>query len=204
MGTGAGFEDPDRNWKGVGEGDQERSRRKHLQPGSVHMRLCKSRAATANSAAEQYVHYIHGVNPLGLVYLTNSNALVPRTQQRPCFTLGSPTAVLIGMRFPQIHRAQLQAISWAAPTQVLLWTVAVPRLRERPLITATVLRSTHTAVRITHRRSRNHRRSRICSSIRGGPATPGPLRSQVQAIKRRTFAFSRRLLASERSTELHR
>jgi hypothetical protein len=28
-------------------------------------------AATANSAALGYVHYIHGVNPLGLVYLTN-------------------------------------------------------------------------------------------------------------------------------------
>jgi hypothetical protein len=28
-------------------------------------------AATADSAALGYVHYIHGVNPLGLVYLTN-------------------------------------------------------------------------------------------------------------------------------------
>jgi len=30
-----------------------------------------ARAITANAAAEEYVHYIHGVNPLGLVYLTN-------------------------------------------------------------------------------------------------------------------------------------
>jgi hypothetical protein len=28
-------------------------------------------AVTANSAAMEYLHYIHGVNPLGLVYLTN-------------------------------------------------------------------------------------------------------------------------------------
>ncbi len=28
-------------------------------------------ASTANAAAEEYMHYIHGVNPLGLVYLTN-------------------------------------------------------------------------------------------------------------------------------------
>ena len=30
-----------------------------------------SRTPTANAAAEEYVHYLHGVNPLGLVYLTN-------------------------------------------------------------------------------------------------------------------------------------
>jgi hypothetical protein len=30
-----------------------------------------AQAATANAAAEEYVHYVNGVNPLGLVYLTN-------------------------------------------------------------------------------------------------------------------------------------
>jgi hypothetical protein len=33
-----------------------------------------ARNADARRAAERYVHYIHGVNPLGLVYLTNMNA----------------------------------------------------------------------------------------------------------------------------------
>jgi len=35
--------------------------------------MSRSRAV-ADSAALGYIHYIHGVNPLGLVYLTNTRS----------------------------------------------------------------------------------------------------------------------------------
>ena len=40
----------------------------------VTRELDAARAADARRAAERYVHYIHGVNPLGLVYLSNMGA----------------------------------------------------------------------------------------------------------------------------------
>jgi hypothetical protein len=39
----------------------------------VHPELDGSRRADAVRAAERYVHYLHGVNPLGLVYLSSMN-----------------------------------------------------------------------------------------------------------------------------------
>ena len=41
-----------------------------------------------NAVAMDYLHYIHGVNPLGLVYLTNMQTAAPRIQPQPCFTIG--------------------------------------------------------------------------------------------------------------------
>ena len=51
-------------------------------------------AAAATSAAEQYLHYLHGVNPLGLVYLTNMKRAgaehSARTMFHTWFTDGDP------------------------------------------------------------------------------------------------------------------
>src|SRR5690606_11766233 len=40
----------------------------------VTRNLDANRAADARRAAERYVHYLHGVNPLGIVYLSNMGA----------------------------------------------------------------------------------------------------------------------------------
>ena len=86
-------------------------------------------AAKADSAAMGYLHYIHGVNPLGLVYLTNMKSAgaehFATTMFHTWFAHGTPWSEVSGA-MPGPH----PDISWAGLVQSIQRTSAAPPLLE--------------------------------------------------------------------------
>ena len=109
-------------------------------------------AAKADSAAMGYLHYIHGVNPLGLVYLTNMKSAGATHSASTCFTIGLRTArVGIGPAAP--CRAHRLDILWGDPIHIIQWiSVASPPFLPRD-IDALSRPPFHYAARVTRRRS---------------------------------------------------
>jgi hypothetical protein len=147
-------------------------------------------AAEADSAAIGYLHYIHGVNPLGLVYLTNMK------------TAGASHSASTMFHNWFAHGTRWEKASGAMPgpppgylvgggrTHIIQRINVAPRPSEpRDTGAFTTRPPFHYAATITRRRSGSRRSSLIGSSTRDGRRILGRCPNHLRAIKPITLAL---------------
>jgi hypothetical protein len=141
------------------------------------------------AAAMECAHYIHGVKPLGLVYLTN---MTPAGASHSAATMFHAwfARARAGNGLPSSFRAHRQVSSWVDPIRNFRWMRAVAHLLGRVHIAAMAQRRSHCASRISRRRWPSRRPNRIFNTITHRRRTRGRSRSGRCTTNPTTFDCS--------------
>ena len=142
-------------------------------------------------AASRFVHYLHGTNPLSLVYLTNMSGSRGREQRAlRSFTPGSPTAARSGIGLASRPTARLRGTSPVVPIPATTGMVAAPPAAAAPPTTRSAWQNQ------SPRPRGNRRRSPTRTSTRAGRSIPGASPSRATATRSPTSGCSRSSCAS--------